>query len=95
MRHQINKLKKGHSTKSERLFLEILKRKRIPFRTKVKIKNREVDFLIRKYAIDIDGHEQDGLKNHMLADNGYIPIHLDNKSVKKYGESILKTIWEI
>ncbi len=35
-----------------------------------------------KYAIDIDGHEQDGNKNAMLANEDYIPIHISNQEVK-------------
>lgn len=82
MRHQLLKLQKNKSTKSERRFLELLKQLRIPFRTKIKIEGREVDFLIGKYAIDIDCHEQDSVKNEMLVRNGYIPIHYTNKEVK-------------
>jgi len=80
MRISVNK---KSFTKSERRFIELLKRAHIPFKTKVKIQGREVDFLIGRYCIDVDCHQQDGLKNHMLADAGYIPIHLTNKEVKE------------
>ena len=73
---------KKHFTRAERRFCEFLKKYHIPFETKVKINGREVDFLVGRYAIDIDCHEQDGLKNHMLADCGYIPIHFTNQEVK-------------
>lgn len=79
MRHQLLKLGTRHSTKAERRFSELLKELRIPFQTKVKINNREVDFLIGEYAIDIDGHPQDVYKNRMLMSLGYNPIHLTNK----------------
>lgn len=90
MRTQILKLKKNKSTKSERRFMERLKANHIPFRTKIKINGREIDFIIGKYAIDIDCHGQDGLKNQMLVSEGYIPIHINNTEVnlidvRKYG----------
>ncbi len=79
MRTQINK---KNFTKSERIFARRLRENHIPFKTKIKINNREVDFLVGKYAIDIDGHEQDGNKNAMLANEDYIPIHISNQEVK-------------
>lgn len=48
MRSQLRKLQIGNSTKAERRFAEILKRNHIPFRAKVRIKKREIDFLIGK-----------------------------------------------
>lgn len=45
------------------------------------IQGREVDFLVGKYAIEIDGHDQEGKKNHILADVGYIPIHYNNSDI--------------
>lgn len=71
------------STKAERRFAERLKQRRIPFRTKVIIGGREVDFVVGPYAIDIDGHDQDGEKNRMLVLQGYTPLHINNRSVKK------------
>ncbi len=76
MRSQINKLKKGKSTKAERRFAELLKQERIPFTTKVPIQGREVDFVIGKYAVEIDGHPQDADKNVAILRAGYIPYHL-------------------
>ena len=83
MRMQLNKLTKIKSTKAERRFSERLKAAHIPFKTKIIINNREVDFLIGKYAVDIDGHKQDKEKNDMLFQEGYIPEHIDNNSVLK------------
>ena len=85
MRNQLSKLRIGNSTSAERRFMEILKKNHIPFKAKVRIKNREIDFLIGKYAIDIDGHKQDGKKNELLAAEGLIPIHISNKEVKNNG----------
>jgi hypothetical protein len=84
MRHQIQKINKKQSTKSERRFLEKLKANHVPFQAKIKIGGREIDFLVGKYAIDIDCHKQDGAKNSMLVRAGYIPIHLHNREVKKF-----------
>jgi len=81
MRKQLLKLKRGISTKAERRFSEILKQNHIPFRSKVVVRGREVDFIIGKYAIDIDGHQQDGQKNVHLANAGYIPIHFSNQEI--------------
>ena len=62
--------------------MEVLKELHIPFRTKIRIQGREVDFLVGKYAIDIDCHAQDGKKNEILVNNGYIPIHFSNREVE-------------
>jgi very-short-patch-repair endonuclease len=81
MRTQQLKLQRGISTKYERRFMEILKKNRIKFRAKVKINGEEVDFLVGKYAVEIDGHKQNGYKNHRLANIGYIPIHYSNQEI--------------
>lgn len=80
------------STKAERRFAERLKQLRIPFRTKVFIHHREIDFVIGRYAIDIDGHPQVKSKNTMLLLDGYIPIHIDNRSVSTIDISYLKKL---
>lgn len=89
MRTIINSLTIKNSTKSERRFLELLKKNHIPFKSKVKIGGREIDFLIGKYAIDIDCHPQDVSKNLMLLNQGYTPIHFNNRDV---GETLEKWI---
>jgi hypothetical protein len=81
---------KKYFTKSERRFVRRLQENHIPFKSKIKINGREVDFLIGKYAIDIDGHKQASDKNEMLVESGYIPIHIDNQSVSKINISYLK-----
>jgi very-short-patch-repair endonuclease len=60
--------------------MELLKINKIPFKSKIKINGREVDFICGKYAIDIDGHEQDSEKNAMLVREGFVPIHIGNLS---------------
>lgn len=95
MRSQIKKLIKGHSTKAERRFMELCKQLHIPFRTKVMIQGREIDFLIGNYAIEIESHYQDPDKNSMLFNAGYSPVHIMNWDVtpklvewlKQYGRS--------
>lgn len=83
MRRQLIKLKTGHSTKAERRFSELLKRFHIPFRTKVFINKKEIDFVIGKYAIEIDGHKHSASKNSMLWGENYFPIHIYNHEVNK------------
>lgn len=82
MRTQIIKLKKRHSTKNERRFMENLKRNHIPFKYKFRIEGREIDFIIGNYAVEINGHLQDTDKNEMLVRNGYIPVHINNNEIK-------------
>lgn len=85
-------LTKKHYTKPERIVGRLLQENHIPFKTKVLIGEREVDILIDNIAIEIDGHEQDGLKNNMLVNLGYLPIHFHNKEVYNDREQILKSI---
>ena len=87
MRHTV--LRK-HSTKAERIFYEALKELHIPFKHRWTIHGREVDFLLwDKVVIEIDGHEQEGEKNHFLAELGYIPIHLHNNEVSLSSSKLL------
>lgn len=81
MRHQLERLQRGKSTKAERRFAERLKQMRVRFKTKVIIAGREVDFVIGRYAIEINGHGQDTEKNEMLVREGYIPLHVANRDV--------------
>lgn len=72
------------STKQERIVYEVLKETHIPFKHRWMIHGREIDFLLwNKVVIEIDGHPQDGEKNHQLAELGYIPIHFHNSEVSK------------
>ena len=75
-------IEKKHSTKGERRVYEVLKELKIPFKHRWMIGKREVDFLIGRYTLDIDGHKQDGSRNQKLVEAGYIPIHLTNEEVK-------------
>ncbi len=95
MRNTLLKLTKQHSTQAERRFAELLKELHIPFQAKVKIQGREIDFLIGKYAIEIDGHKQDVNKNKMLIANGFIPIHFNNWEIKPSLKEWIKNIWQV
>lgn len=88
---RINFYKKNF-TKSERIIGRLLQENHIPFKTKVKISGREVDFLIGRVAVEIDGHEQAEDKNNMLVISGYIPLHFSNDEVYTDRLSIIKTI---
>ena len=98
MRCQLLKLKKGHSTKSERKIAELLKKKHIPFKTKVLINKAEVDFLIGRVILEIDGkiHRYiDTKREKMLFDAGYVPIHISIKEIyenKAIEEKIINLI---
>ena len=76
-------LTKQNSTKAERRFYELLKQLDVEFKHRWLIKGREVDFVVGRYAIDIDGHEQDIGKNDLLVSEGYIPVHYHNNEIEK------------
>lgn len=42
---------------------------------------REIDFIVKNYAIEIDGHTQDVSKNWMLRSLGYNVVHLNNNEI--------------
>jgi len=87
MRYQVTK---KHSTKAERIVAEACKDLHIKFKHRWILNGRECDFVIGKYVLEIDGHEQDGEKNHTLAELGYVPIHLNNSEITR--ESIIKLL---
>ena len=72
---------KKHSTKYERRFRRQLKDLRIKFKTKSIIGGFEVDFLIGKNVIEIDGHIQNTNKNKVLIELGYNVFHFQNKEI--------------
>ena len=93
MRNELKKLTRGHSTKAERRFAELLKKTHIPFQTKVKIRGHEVDFLIGRYAIEIAGHNQNVIKNIDLVEAGYAPIFIYNYDVTSTRIEWLKKLY--
>lgn len=87
MRHNIEK---KNSTYHERIVYEVLKELKIPFKHRWMIGGREIDFVIDKLCIEINGHDQDVEKNNQLVKLGYIPIHIHNSEINK--EHIKKII---
>lgn len=79
----MRRLYKKSSTKSERKFYEILKEMKVSFKHRWIIQGFEVDFLVKNYAIEINGHIQNTKKNEFLAELGYIPIHLSNNEITR------------
>lgn len=78
-RYQLQKLRRSVSTVGERRIGEILKNNRIKFRTKVKIGRYEVDFIIGRVAIEVDGsvHKHSNVsRDAYLIKKGYIPLHV-------------------
>lgn len=93
MRHQTLKLKKGRSTAAERKMMQLLNELRIPFRTKVRIEGREIDFLVGRYAIEINGHPQDPSRNVQIINAGYTPVHVENRDVNPSLKSWLRKLY--
>lgn len=90
MRNQLSKLQRGHSTKSERIFAEVLKGNHIPFRAKARIGTYEVDFLIRdKVIVELNGHDQSEERNNYFVTHGYVPVHISNEELKHNRELII------
>ena len=89
MRGQLLKLSK--STKAERRIGEILKRNRIPFKHRWRIGKYEVDFLIGRLVIEVDGrvHKLTNRdKDTFIFKEGYVPVHIsaysrDTKAIEK------------
>lgn len=74
---------KTSSTKPERIFIEILKKNHIPFDYSVIVDGKEIDFIIKGYAIEIDGHKQSQEKNQWLFEQGFVPVHYTNHALLK------------
>lgn len=94
MRHAF--LKKHNSTKTERKIAELLKRNHIKFKPRWIVEGYEVDFLIGRVIIEVDGnvHKQiDRKREQILLDAGYIPLHISVKEVyKSDGKDIIHLI---
>lgn len=93
MRYTINK---KQSTKAERIMYEILKELHINFKHRWVLHGREIDFVIDKYCIEINGHEQDHSKNELLVKEGFVPLHFNNSELYNNREQIkqiIKNLW--
>jgi very-short-patch-repair endonuclease len=85
-------IKRSSSTKTERIFSEILKKNRIPFTHHYKVSNMEIDFLVGNYAIEIDGHSQSSSRNGDLIKLGYHPIHYSNNAIRENSSYVEQSI---
>ena len=72
--------------------VRLLQENRIPFRFRVIVLGKEVDFLIGKTIIEVNGHEQDSERNNLFVKNGYIPVHFSNEEVRDNGDTIIKLL---
>lgn len=92
-------VRKSSSTKSERIMIEILKRNHITFEHRKKVLGREIDFIIGKLAVEIDGHEQSSKRNDWLVRQGFTPVHYTNKGIqtnrKEIEDDIISKIWHL
>jgi len=86
MRHNI---RVKNSTKAERIVYEVLKEMRVPFKHRWLVDKMEIDFIIGKYTLEINGHKQNTDKNARLVRLGYIPIHKHNSEVTKESIKLL------
>ena len=85
-------IRKKFFRKPERILARLLNEHRIPYKTKVKIGKYEIDFLIGKLVIELDGHIQSVEKNQYLANLGYIPWHFTNREIYENREDVIKKI---
>lgn len=89
---------KRKSTKPERQLADFLIRNHIPFKFREMIDDREVDFVIGRVVIEVDGvhHQQrrasEISKNEMLARLGYIPLHFSAKEIRTNPQEAFKEI---
>lgn len=90
-------LTKRNSTKGERRISEILKRNKIKYVFKARIGKYEVDFLIGKMVLEVDGvvHRHANTKKDVyLVSRGYTPVHLSTyfKNALKIEQEFLSFI---
>lgn len=93
----MNILKK-HSTKPERKLADMLIRNKIPFKFREIIEGREVDFIIGRVIVEVDGNvhrrkvAKDISKNEILAGLGYIPLHFSAKEINQNLQKVFKEL---
>lgn len=87
-------VERRHSTQAERRVYEVLKELKIPFKHRWLAGGMELDFVIGKYVLDIDGHPQDANRNHRIMGLGLTPLHLSNEATKdsNYLKQLLLTL---
>ena len=91
-------ISKKHSTKPERTLADMFIKAKIPFKFREIIEGREVDFVIGRVIVEVDGqiHRQkrakDVSKNEMLVRLGYIPLHFSAKEIRTNPQETFKEI---
>lgn len=59
----------------------------------MRIDKYEVDFLLRdRIIVELNGHDQDPLRNNVLISLGYVPMHFTNEDFTNNRESIISQI---
>lgn len=95
MRNELLRLQKYNSTKSERRIAEILKKNHIKFEARARVGKYEVDFLIGRTAIEVDGNVHtwsSDEKDTYLFSMGYVPVHISTGKYDEEFEQELKHI---
>ena len=91
-------IRKRHSTKPERILADILIRNKVPFKFREVIGGREIDLIIGRVAVEVDGashrHSRDSerSKNVMLAGLGYTPLHFSAKEINQDIQKVFKEL---
>ena len=76
----------------------MLVRNKIPFKFREVIEGREVDFMIGRVIVEVDGvhHRQsrakDISKNEMLVKLGYVPLHFSAKEIRDNAQTVFREI---
>ena len=89
---------KKHSTRPERQLADVLIRNKIPFEFRKIIGGREVDFVLGRVIVEVDGVHHlrrianEKKKNDLLARLGYIPLHFTAKEVKTNAQQVFREI---
>ena len=94
---------KKHSTKPERVLADWLIKNKIPFQFRVVIGGREVDFVIGRVILEVDGvhHDtpqsraRDQFKNELMARLGYIPLHFTAKEIRINAQLVFREIQKL
>lgn len=93
------KILKKHSTKPERVIADMLIKKKVSFKFRELINGREIDFLIGRVIVEVDGiHHQpskDRKKDIFLSNLGYIPLHFSAKEIRINPQETFKKIMKL
>ena len=69
-----------------------MKKYHIPFKHREKLNGHEIDFIVGIYAVEIDGHPQQSVRNKMISDCGFTPLHYHNDALLKNRQEVEKDI---